>query len=156
MTEPQKTYMLWDKFDENINKFIHILTESNFIEDSVILALKRGAFPSATALSNNLDIPISTIAFQTRDGDDPTPTFLEPNLIKNHSKFIVVDDIYDTGYTVETMLSSLFSDYGINSEQVIGLFHYGEINQSMTLLKHYIIMESNKGNWVVFPWEKKV
>jgi hypoxanthine phosphoribosyltransferase len=83
MSDVEKTYMSWEKFDEDINEFIKYVENYNFVEDAIIVALKRGGFPTAAALSNKLDIPVSVVAFQTRDGDDVTPQFLEPELIKN-------------------------------------------------------------------------
>lgn len=151
-----KIYMTWSKFDLDIKDFIQFLKESDFLNESVILALKRGGFPTAAALSNKLDIPMSTVAFQTRDGKNSSPVFLEPDLIVKHSKFIIPDDIYDTGLTVETIISKLVEDYDIAIENMIGLFHYSSKNILKSTLKNYKSLDFNNGSWVVFPWEKKL
>ena len=149
----EKIYMSWDKFDDDINEFIKYTKNHNFDKESVIVALKRGGFPTAAALSNKMDIPVSTIAFQTRDGEDVTPNFLEPELIKNAKKIIIPDDIYDSGLTVETLVKELQSQFCIPLENMAGLFHYGSDKMSETSLKFYRVLDSNEGKWVVFPFE---
>ena len=78
-TDVEKIYMTWEQFDKDINNFTGWLKTNNFTDNAVILALKRGGFPTSTTLSNKTGTPISTVAFQTRDGDDTIPNFLEPD-----------------------------------------------------------------------------
>lgn len=148
-----KKYMSWEKFDSDVNHFISIINEYNFNEDSVILALKRGGFATAAALSNKTGIPISTVAYQTRDGSDSSPNFLEPDLIRKASKIIIPDDIYDSGLTVENTVNALINNFDFSTDNILGLFHYGSDNLKSTSLKLYKMMESNENNWCVFPWE---
>lgn len=153
MADVEKTYMSWDKFDEDTNEFIKYLKTYEFDKDSVIVALKRGGFPTAAALSNKMDIPVSVVAFQTRDGGDTTPQFLEPDLIKSAKRVIIPDDIYDSGLTVETLIKELQSQFDISLDNIAGCFHYGSNAIPDTNLKFYIVLDSNEGKWVVFPWE---
>lgn len=153
MTTTDKKYMNWNKFDSDINAFIEFIQAHNFIENAVILALKRGGFASAIALSNKTGIPISTVAYQTRDGSDSEPRFLEPELIKPNSMIIIPDDIYDTGVTIENTVTVLQQRFDIPLNNIMGLFHFGSEalqNTKLTLLK---VMDSNENRWCVFPWE---
>jgi len=151
-----KIYMTWNKFNKDIDAFIQYLKENDYLKDSVILAIKRGGFPISTALSNKLDISVSTVSFQTRDGNDLEPIFLESDLIKQYSKIIIPDDIYDTGLTVETIITKLIEDYDIEIGNIIGLFHYTSNAILNTKMKNYKSLGFNYGSWVVFPWEKRV
>lgn len=153
MSDVEKTYMSWEKFDNDIKEFMSYLDNHNFKDDVVIVALKRGGFPIATTLSNKMDIPVSVVSFQTRDGNDITPRFLEPDLIKNASNVIIPDDIYDSGLTVETVVKELQSQFDIPLENMVGLFHYGSDKLPQTQLKFYRVLDSNEGKWVVFPFE---
>lgn len=153
MSDVEKTYMSWEKFDKDIEEFITYVNHYNFNENAVIIALKRGGFPTAAALSNKMDIPVSVVSFQTRDGNDVKPNFLEPELIKNATKIIIPDDIYDTGLTVETLVKELQSQFDIPIENMAGLFHYGSDKLPSTSLKFYRVLDSNEGKWVVFPFE---
>ncbi len=145
--------MSWDRFDIDIKEFSDFITQHDFVQDSVILALKRGGFASAAALSNKTGIPISTVAYQTRDGNDIEPNFLEPELIKTAKKIIIPDDIYDTGLTVENTVKVLINKFEIPIQNIVGLFHYGSTNINYTKLKLYKVMSQNYGEWVQFPWE---
>lgn len=153
MNDVEKVYMKWEKFDKDIGEFIDYLKTFKFDTDAVIIGLKRGGFPSATALSNKLDLPISVVAFQTRDGNDVKPQFLEPELIKNAKKIIIPDDIYDSGLTVETLIKELQTQFDVKLENMVGLFHYGSEKMNETSLKYYRVLDSNAGKWVVFSWE---
>ena len=145
--------MSWEKFDKDIAEFVKFINENDFAKDSVILAVKRGGFASSTALSNKLGIEVSTVTYQLRDGQDKYPKFLEPDLIDSAKKIIIPDDIYDTGKTIEDIVSSLVNVYGFSLDNIAGLFHYGSENLKNTKLKLYKVIEPNNGLWCVFPWE---
>lgn len=151
----EKTYMTWDKFDNDVTEFISYLQSHNFDKDinTVILGLKRGGLPTAVALSNKLNIPISSVSFQTRDGNDLVPNFLESDMFNSASKIIIPDDIYDSGLTIETVVKHLMYDYGIPKENIVGLFHYNSDKLHDSELQFYRCMGSNEGKWIVFPWE---
>lgn len=152
-TNMNKIYMTWENFDSDIKEFIDFITLNDFMKDSVILALKRGGFASAIALSNKTGIPVSTVTYQTRDGNDSVPNFLEPDLIKNAKKIIIPDDIYDTGLTVENTVAELVNKFEVPIENIAGLFHYVSDNLTKTELKLVKYMRHNDGRWVRFPWE---
>ena len=153
MSKTEKIYMTWDKFDKDIQEFIEYLNTFGFNKDVVIIGLERGGLPTSTALSNKMNIPISIISFQTRDGNDVLPQFLEPNLIKNAKKIIIPDDIYDTGLTIETIVKELEEQFNKTLDDIVGLFHYASDKIFKSRLKFYRILDNNEGKWVVFPWE---
>jgi len=148
-----KIYMDWTTFDNDVQIFIDYLHSFNRLDNAVILSLKRGAFPTSTALSNKLNIPISVVSFQTRDGEDSEPTFLEPDIFKDAKNIIIPDDIYDTGKTIETVIEKLINDYGFKLENLTGLFHYRTDNIFKSSLKFYRSVQYNENKWVVMPWE---
>jgi hypoxanthine phosphoribosyltransferase len=148
-----KIFMTWDEFDSDINEFISMVNSHEFDKNSVILALKRGGFTTACTLSNKLGIPISTVAFQTRDGNDVEPRFLEPEMINENTKIILPDDIYDTGLTVEKTVKMLVNTFGVNRDNILGLFHYGSDKLINSRLNKVLCIRKNNGNWCVFPWE---
>ena len=145
--------LTWDEFDVHITKFINGIKKFKFDENTTILALKRGGFTTATTLSNKLGLPISTVCYQTRDGIDSEPQFLEPSLLIPGNKIIIPDDIYDTGVTVENTITVLVDDYGIALTDILGVFHFSSDHIYSSKMGVYIIGASNKGNWVRFPWE---
>ncbi len=150
----EKKYLTWEKFDSDITDFIDYL-RGIYIpnNNTVILGLKRGGLPTAVALSNKLDIPISMVSFQTRDANDTIPKFLEPEMFNETTCVIIPDDIYDSGLTIESIVNQLEVQFGILPGNIIGLFHYNSDNIEKTSLKHYKSMENNQNSWVCFPWE---
>lgn len=153
---PEKKYLTWKQFDKDINSFIDYLNYAGIHihqENTIILGLKRGGLPSAVALSNRLDLPISLVTFQTRDGNDNEPKFLEPEMINSKSNIIIVDDIYDTGLTVECIVSKLVDEFGVSIDNVMGLFHYYTDNIKKTKLGNIKCIHENHGSWITFAWE---
>jgi len=148
-----KIHMTWNEFESDITEFVEYMKKIKFDKDSVILGLKRGGLPSAVYLSNKLDIPISLVSFQTRDNNDVEPKFLEPEIIKNTKNVIIVDDIYDSGLTVDTLIDELGTQFNKPFKNIAGLFHYGTPKLQDSKLKYYRRISSNKNKWVVFPWE---
>ena len=154
MSEIVKTYMTWNDFDKDITDFIGYLNEKSFNDsDTVILGMKRGGLPTAVTLSNKMNLPISTVVFQTRDGNDTVPTFLEPELIRKAKKIIIPDDIYDSGLTVEKTIEALQKEFGIDMTQLIGCFHYASEAIDTATIKTYKFSRPKNGAWIVFPWE---
>lgn len=152
----EKKYLTWKQFDKDINAFIDYLNYAGVkikSSNTVILGLKRGGLPSAVALSNRLDLPISLLSFQTRDGNDNEPKFLEPEMINSNTNVIIIDDIYDTGLTVECIVSKLIDDFGVSVDNIIGLFHYYTDNIKKTKLGNIKCIRENYGCWCEFPWE---
>lgn len=152
----EKKYMTWKQFDKDINSFIEHLNYAGIHihqDNTIILGLKRGGLPGAVALSNKLDLPISLVSFQTRDSNDTEPNFLESHMITPETNIIIIDDIYDTGLTVECIVSKLVDDFGVSIDNIIGLFHYYTDNIKNTKLGNIKCIRENQGSWCVFPWE---
>lgn len=149
----EKIYMTWEHFDSDIEKFTEVIKQHNFDKNSIILTLKRGAFTTSCKLSNILNLPISVVAYQTRDGKHIMPQFLEREMITHDTKIIIPDDIYDTGKTIETIVEYLTIVFAVPLENILGLFHYSSEEISKTKLKHSYFSRKNEGSWVVLPWE---
>ena len=81
------------------------------------------------------------------------PTILEPELIIKAKKIIIPDDIYDSGLTVEKTLEALEKEFGIDTKQLIGCFHYASEAIDTTNIKTYKFSRPKNGAWIVFPWE---
>lgn len=136
----KKLFTSWVDFENDIDLFKKFIKEHKFDENSIILALKRGGFTTSCTLSNRLNIPLSVVSYQTRDGNNALPKFLESEMITSDMKIIIPDDIYDSGKTIETIVEYLTSVYRIPIENIMGLFHYYSDNISKTKLKTYKIL----------------
>jgi len=147
-----KIYLSWEGFERDIETFSNYLGDFNLKENTIILGVKRGGFTTSATLSNRLGFPVSTVKFQSRDGNDTKPIFLESEMINKDSTVIIPDDIYDTGLTINTIIKKLTEDCKIPLRNIIGLFHFhnGAIKSELI---HYKAIKNTGGLWAVLPWE---
>jgi len=152
-TNIKKINTTWSEFDSDIAIFSNFIKQFNFDKNSVILSIKRGGFTTSSTLSNKLSIPLSVVSYQTRDGAQTLPKFLESEMLTFDKKIIIPDDIYDSGKTIETIVEYLTIVYQIPIENIMGLFHYNSDEIQNTKLKCYHSCHKSNGNWIEYPWE---
>ena len=111
-----ENYFTWSEFDKSVE---HIYNKCKFIEFSGIYGVPRGGLCLAVALSHKLKINLLS----------------EP--IKNS---LIVDDIYETGITLNT-----FKD--IEGATFFVLFSKVKATWWNT------VFTSEKDEWISFPWE---
>ena len=127
--------------------YAHDMKEVKDLEFNHVVGIYRGSLGMATHVSNVFDVPMSIVGFQTRDGEDKEPYMIyrKGGLKSNTANIIVVDDIYDTGYTIDRVIKFL-SHPSINKIQGFCLFGKdNDLNVSCANI--------HDGSWIVFPWE---
>lgn len=137
-----KLHYSWNEYQTDIEDISKYLTS---LDRSIhLVSLYRGSLGMGAHLSNAMDVPLSIIKFQTRDGDDKTPTFIHKAKIENDDLIVIVDDIYDTGLTLD------------KTEEYIKSMMYNDVEKvvlfSNKAMEGYAANASN-GKWVAFPWE---
>ena len=98
----------------------------------------------AVHISNVFDVPMSIVGFQTRDGEDKEPYMIH-KAEEAPKQVLVVDDIYDSGYTMKKVIESL-SRLAVYDIQGFCLF--GKENKL-----NISYANEQDGSWIVFPWE---
>jgi hypoxanthine phosphoribosyltransferase len=144
--EVEKYQYYYDEFTRDIRHWYkHFKRQANL----QIVGIYRGSLPIATHLSNILECPMSIIKFQSRDGEDEKPEWLINNIPKSTaSNIIVVDDIYDTGYTFR-MIQEM--EEFKNNPSVTYAALFGSKNPDGV---SYLNERINR--WIVFPWERVI
>lgn len=113
-----------------------------------LFGVYRGGLFPATHLSNAFQIPLNIIKFQRLDGDDKKPTILYgPDQYGPDDKILVVDDIYDSGKTMQEILS-YFLNRGIKRENLSLVCLFGDNNE---INVDYLRKRPNM--WIKFFWE---
>jgi len=123
-SEPDKEYYTWEQYQKDIMLLAEKIRELSERRFQNIYGIPRGGLIVAVSLSHALGIPI------VLDRQDITPITL------------VVDDIADTGKTIDHICQQL-----THRPFIATLYHHP---QSTIMPDLYI---RTKGHWIVFPWE---
>ena len=140
-TSTFREYLSWIDIESLIDIISNKIRKGNKKYDTVI-GIKNGGIIPATLISRELEIKeiefISTKSVQTDE---------VCNRIKNNKKYLLVDEIYDTGKTflaikerlknIEYDFTCLISRYRMEDNNII----VGRV--------------LNNTNWIVFPWESR-
>ena len=133
------------------------ISNSNF-EPQLLLGINRGGLIPSVFLSHALSIPMDTISIKTLDTCQLLPEqnlYVADYILEKLAlgvRTIVVEDIVDTGATLNT-LEILLKEKGINSDNIKHAALIARYNHGATKLDYYVKMIKND-NWLVFPYEK--
>lgn len=147
-----KTYMSHDDFLAAIESLNFNIDPFDFNPD-VIVTFPRGGLVPSTYISHRLDLPIIIIDNSTYDftADLVISDELEKRLFGK--KILIVDDIIDTGLTIERFLNEtkgIIKDY-----RIFTLAVNEEYNNPAISDKHWAYMAKKTTDFLVFPWEKQ-
>lgn len=143
--------MGWGDVDDAVDvlhdKLVH---DFNINEPTIILGVKRGGLIPAVMLSHCLSSKLSVIDYQTRDSDDVMPLFNKED-IEKFTNIIVVDDLYDSGKTMDTIRDILEKTFPYHE---IG-YYVLVVNDDLEAdyITHPDLIIKPKSQWIVFPWE---
>lgn len=151
---------------EQIVKFLHNVVRYIHLEEykpDYIVGITRGGLMPAAYLSSYLNVPMKTIKVAFRDNayQESNPTMAQDAF--NGKKILVVDDINDSGATLEwikkdwqsynSYVESHWDNVWHNTVKFAVLID----NQASDFVVDYSGYEINKAEnpeWCVFPWEK--
>ena len=142
----KKLYYEWTDFEQTITEFGELVRTHR---NPHILTLYRGGLPLGVRLSNQYNLPLSILDYQSYDGDSKEVTMMKDAGIKPNETLYLVDDILDTGNTFKRVLDYLKDNFPKNKICVYAIFgdkhKYPEYN---------FWYHRNDNEWVVFePWE---
>ena len=147
----------WYTIFDSVDKLVELIKEDDYIPDAVVI-VGRGGFIPGALLTYKLDVKtVHNFSIQTyNEKDVKTGSIIsiqEPGhsleLKHKDSKVLVVDDISDTGHTLEYIKNELSTNYGLNNIRFATLF----TKKSTTYIPDYYVTEFPDESWLVFPWE---
>ena len=121
-----KVFYNWEDIDGRVNDLCQRLKHESF---EAVYGIPRGGLIVAVLVSHKLGIPLIT---SLRD--------------MYGKKFLVVDDIADTGLTLEKMKRLEVCDGAI--------FATLDYHKQSSVVPDYWISEKGD-NWIVYPWERE-
>ena len=100
----ENVYYSWEDYNNDIH-------EIKSLEFDHVVGIYRGSLGIATHVSNVFKVPMSIVGFQTRDVEDKEPYWIHNATRSEHlgpyaegTTILIVDDIYDTGYTMNNVM----------------------------------------------------
>jgi hypoxanthine phosphoribosyltransferase len=137
--------------------------ESGF-RPSFIVAIWRGGVTIGMAVQELLDyhgvqtdhIAIRTSSYSGIDGRAPTvrihgTSYLIKNL-QHEDRLLIVDDVFDTGYTIQALVDHLRQKLRRNTpdEIRVAVPYYKPSRRQVALAPHYHLHETER--WIKFPY----
>ena len=129
-----------------------------------IVAIWRGGAPIGTAVQEFLDyfgvatdhIAIRTSSYQGIDGRSPTvrihgTSYLIKN-IEHEDRLLIVDDVFDTGYTIRALIAHLREKARLNTPDDIRVAvpYYKPSRNETDVEPDYYLHETDR--WIKFPY----
>lgn len=156
-TKDGKVYYEWSDYNEDIDAILRTINincaedpsdfSKGYRKDTNIVGVYRGSLGLAGHISNVLDLDMSVVQYQTRDGADEYPS-LVINKIKDEQPIVLIDDICDSGKTMSDLSMFLKKEYPNNYLLRICIFG----NKETGSISLYV--REHDGSWIVFPWER--
>ena len=138
----------WQEFDRDILLIIKQIYDSGWMPQFIV-GIKRGGLVPAVSLSHKMHLPLSVISCQLRDGKEELDPLEVINLPKD-ARLLVVDDICDSGKTLEKVFYSLKKDFP--NVRACSLFYNIRQNFLSDYKARKIDRDYERG-WIIFPWE---
>lgn len=136
-----KTLYSIDMYLKDIQRIGEYIKENNIDH---IVCVYRGSLPMGVHLSNIHDLPLSIVKYQTYDNKDKVVSFTHDADLQSSKSYLLLDDIYDTGHTIQTIQLQLKQFKG----KMNTLCVYGKDN-----LHNVDWVHLHDGSWVEFWWE---
>ena len=128
-TKSGLVFVEWDDVEQMVDHLANLITTSGRTF-SWVAGVTRGGLVPAVMLSHKLKLPMIPITTMEK--------------VENDSQTIIVDEIYDTGNTIEKLkLCNPRAAYAV-------LFH----NDHLPELDFYCV-KRDLTDWIIFPWEEK-
>jgi hypoxanthine phosphoribosyltransferase len=152
----KKVYYTWRQVADSINGIILEMFKEDW-KPELIVGLTRGGLAPAVLLSNKTGIPMETLDVRLRDtfnGYQVERNTSIPSRISKGKNVLIVDDINDTGETLEWIKN----DWGLDSHWHDNLRVACITNNDASCFdidytsKHINKIETPQ--WIVFPWEE--
>lgn len=150
---PEKLIYTWEDYNIAVNHIVHHLEQysTEGYDDIHLVSIYRGSLPLGVHLSNILGAPLSIVKFQTRDNSDKEVKWILNDNISVHQKIIVLDDIFDTGFTMNKVREFIYQELPNARVHGVCLHQNGHIKQATP--EWVTSFGDSLGQWVEFPWE---
>jgi len=141
-------YYSYEAFKKDTNSLIKQVKDS---EIDVIIGIARGGLSLAHAMAEGMEIRnVQSIRTELYDGTKKREnlSIFDTTLLRNAKRVLVVDDIADSGETLEAVMRHLEKEYTDIKFLSATLFY----KKTSVYKPHFWINEATE--WIEFFWEK--
>ena len=160
----KKVYVSWQDFQRQVQEICRQMLHDKWTPDYVV-GITRGGLTAANLISQYLDCPMETLKVSLRSGSEPEHNFWMAEDAYNGKNILIVDDINDTGATVNWIKED-WEDFHPskpapwltiwgNSVKIATLYD-NEVSKNKIPISYCAetINKVSDPQWVVFPWEE--
>ena len=146
---PEKVYVSYTDIHNEVVDYANIIKDNNVNYD-MIIALARGGSLIGTILSHALDTPVKIVEYSSIFGQGETKHAYNANLpkLKPHQHLLVVDDICDSGHTLQEVMEHYEADGHVVNTYAV---YFREHEHFVHTPNHSYVIEDDA--WIVFPFE---
>ena len=142
----------WDQIDEYCNKISEDIKKMKISFD-MIVAVGRGGMIPARILSDRLDVRnVQLFSIRLYKGitqRNTTPTVGSFSVDIQGKNILLVDDILDSGITIETVINYMNSKRPVSVKTVTIM-----CKKSNKRKPTFFAEQCEDDEWIVFPWER--
>ena len=147
--EVQKVFYTYKHYLDDMEKLGYLMKDVD-----QVISIYRGSLPMGTHISNLYDIPLGIIDFQSRDGNSKKPKWVKNAFDPKNGipkKVLVLDDIYDSGTTMETIKEWLENPNAWGTIQKPDFTYLTIFGKENDINVKYL--RQHTGDWIEFWWE---
>ena len=138
-------------YDDVITMAKHLAYHLETRHIDMVVGIKRGGVVPALHVSHELEKPMEVITWQTRDGSTQEINESIKQAILDGKHVAFVDDINDTGLTVQQLRSAYGYDICENPN-----ITFATLVEKVSSRERVEVaaLRIDDPRWIVFPWEK--
>jgi hypothetical protein len=152
-------YLTYKQIHTAIIELVIMMEKANYKPDIIMPIAKGGIVPAGILGQHFLEAKfymIQTKSYISVDKqEDSVKVYIPKSIskdIEKDAKILIVDDIYDTGKTMQA-ITKVLKDNGIKNNTVTATLYYKEESNGTP---DFFAESIKKGTWLHFPWELKI
>lgn len=153
---PPKMYYTTSDMERDLNAMYRQMHLSGYVPD-VVVGVTRGGLVPAVYVSHYFNKPLKTIEVSFRDSGVKESCAFIVDMIRNGQKVLIVDDICDSGETLEWIYEQVhaFNQQYPEWMKTMVLIHNDGCQKFSPDFTGTHVNKVEKDVWIVFPFEQR-